>query len=46
MARNLNLGYSTILHKYSEFRKTGEITTGELIGSLQQKRKYSKSLEI
>ena len=42
----LGLGYSTILHKYREYRATKKVKGGALLASLNQKRKYSKSKEI
>lgn len=42
----LGLGYSTILHKYREFRSNRKVKGGALICSLQKRRKYRKSLEI
>jgi transposase len=42
----LQLGYSTILHKYREYRANKKVKGGALIASLQKKRKYRKSVEI
>ena len=41
----LGLGYSTILHKYREYRSKRIVKGGALIESLQKKRKYKKSLQ-
>lgn len=46
IGQQLQLGYSTILHKFREFRATKKVKGGALIASLQKKRKYRKSVEI
>ena len=39
----LGLGYSTILHKFREYRSKRIVKGGALIESLWMKRKYRKS---
>jgi hypothetical protein len=46
IARQLELGYSTILHKFREFRVNRKVKAGALIACMQKKRKYKKSLRI
>lgn len=46
IANQLGLGYSTILHKYREFRANKKVKAGTLISSRQRKRKYKKSLMV
>ncbi len=46
ISEQLGLGYSTVLHKYKQFKKTNKVKGGALIQSKFQKRKYKKSLEI
>ncbi len=46
IGEKLGLGYSTILHKFREFRATKKVKGGALIAALNQKRKYKKSKEI
>ena len=46
IASELGLGYSTILHKYREFRANKKVKAGTLIASRQRKRKYKKSLLV
>jgi len=46
IATELGLGYSTILHKYREFRANKKVKAGTLIASRQRKRKYKKSLLV
>jgi hypothetical protein len=46
IGERLGLGYSTILHKYREYRATRKVKGGALIASINQKRKYRKSKEI
>lgn len=46
IGKQLKLGYSTILHKYREFRAFHKVKGGALISSLQKRRKYKKSLMI
>ena len=46
IGEKLGLGYSTILHKYREYRATKKVKGGALLLSLNQKRKYKKSKEI
>jgi hypothetical protein len=46
IGEKLGLGYSTILHKYREYRATRKVKGGALIASINQKRKYRKSKEI
>ncbi len=42
----LGLGYSTILHKFREFRANKKVKAGMLISVTQMKRKYRKSLKV
>lgn len=44
IGQQLQLGYSTILHKFRQFRATKKVKGGALIASLQKKRKYRKSI--
>lgn len=46
IADHLNLGYSTVLHKFREFRVTKKVRAGALVASMQYKRKYRKSIQI
>jgi hypothetical protein len=46
IADRLELGYSTILHKFREFRANKKVKAGALIASMQKKRKYKKSLLV
>lgn len=46
IGEKLGLGYSTILHKFREFRATKKVKGGALIQAMHQKRKYKKSREI
>ena len=46
IAKFLGLGYSTILHKYREYRANKRVKAGALITCTQMKRKYKKSLLI
>jgi hypothetical protein len=46
IGEKLGLGYSTILHKYREYRATNKVKGGALIAAMHHKRKYKKSREI
>ena len=46
IGQRLGLGYSTILHKFRQFRATHKVKGGVLISSTQTKRKYKKSRQI
>lgn len=46
IGQKLDLGYSTILHKFREFRQNKVVKGGALIESLQKKRKYRKSMDV
>jgi hypothetical protein len=41
-----DLGYSTILHKYRDYRNKGMVEKGLLLQCKDVKRKYTKSLVI
>jgi thiamine monophosphate synthase len=42
----VDLGYSTVLHKYKDYREKGEVQKGLLLVCKDFKRKYTKSLVI
>jgi len=44
VAKIVDLGYSTILHKFKDYRSKGEIEKGLLLKCKDIKRKYNKSL--
>lgn len=46
IGERLGLGYSTILHKFRQFRATKKVKGGALIAAINQKRKYKKSKDI
>ena len=46
IGKELQLGYSTVLHKFREFRATKKVKGGALIASLKKKRQYRKSKHI
>jgi hypothetical protein len=46
IGEKLGLGYSTILHKYREYRATKKVKGGALIAAMHHKRKYKKSQKI
>ena len=46
IGKHLGLGYSTILHKYRQYRATKKVKGGALIQAMNQKRKYKKSRQI
>jgi hypothetical protein len=43
---DLGLGYSTILHKFKEFKDNREVKGGFLLEMGDAKRKYKKSFQI
>ena len=46
IARDLELGYSTVLHKLKEFKDNKEVKGGFLLELGDSKRKYKKSVEV
>lgn len=46
ISQKLELGYSTILHKFKEFKEKKEVKGGYLLEIGDSRRKYKKSVDV